>query len=80
MAAHQGHAYAVQCMGRLKQCELNAVDNEGRTPLHHAAALGHVAAVTELWTLGCNLEMADNMGWTGKLVFWYCTMKVMSIQ
>ena len=65
MAAHRGHAHALGCLARFKQCELNALDNKGRTALHHAAALGHVAVVTELWGRGCNLELADNMGWTG---------------
>ena len=65
MAAHRGHAHAVGCLARFKQCELNALDNKGRTALHHAAALGHAAVVTELWGRGCNLELADNMGWTG---------------
>ena len=65
MAAHKGCVDVVKGMVAVKQCEVNAVDNEGRTALHHAAAQGHVAVTQSLWSAKCNIEMADNHGWTG---------------
>lgn len=65
MAAHQGHSHLINMLGKVKHVELNAVDNSGRTALHYAAAKGHMAVVSDLWTLGCNLELTDNVGWTG---------------
>lgn len=66
MAAHRGHTSVVQALGKLKSVEINAVDNNGRTALHHAAAKGHHNVVSELWALGCALELTDCVGWTGK--------------
>lgn len=53
-------------MVAVKECEVNAVDNEGRTALHHAAAQGYVAVTQALWSAKCNIELADNHGWTGQ--------------
>lgn len=36
-------------------------DNEGRTPLHHAAAVGHARIVRRLARAGASLESADNV-------------------
>jgi ankyrin repeat protein len=69
VAAHQGHSLLIHALGKMKHVELNAVDNNGRTALHYAAAKGHNAVVSDLWTLGCNLELTDNVGWTGELPY-----------
>lgn len=68
VAAHRGHTGIVQALGKLKYVEVNAVDNEGRTALHHAAATGHHNVVSELWALGCALELTDCYGWTGTVM------------
>ena len=68
MAAQRGHTAIVQALGKLKYVEVNAVDNDGRTALHHAAAMGHQNVVSELWALGCALELTDSVGWTGELL------------
>ena len=65
MAAHKGCAEVVKGMVGVKECDVNAVDNEGRTALHHAAAQGCVGVTQILWSAKCNIELADNHGWTG---------------
>lgn len=65
MAAHKNCVEVVKGMVEVKQCEINAVDNEGRTALHHAAAQGYVGVTQALWSAKCNIELADNHGWTG---------------
>lgn len=72
MAAHRGNLGIVQALGKLKYVEVNAVDNDGRTALHHAAANGHHNVVSELWALGCALELTDCVGWTGKILCRAC--------
>ena len=67
MAAHKNCIDVVRGMLEVKQCEVNAVDNEGRTALHHAAAQGFVAVAQALWSAKCNIEAPDNHGWTGSL-------------
>ena len=65
MAAHKNCVEVVKGMLEVKQCEVNAVDNEGRTALHHAAAQGFVTVAQALWSAKCNIEAPDNHGWTG---------------
>lgn len=65
MAAHQGHAGIVNQLCRVPRVEVDAVDNAGCTPLHHATALGHDAVVMELWSKSANVDLADTNGWTG---------------
>ena len=65
MAAHQGHAGIVNQLCRLPRVEVDALDNAGCTPLHHATALGHDAVVMELWSKSANVDLADTNGWTG---------------
>ena len=65
MAAHQGHAVIVNQLCRLPRVEVDALDNAGCTPLHHATALGHDGVVMELWSKSANVDLADTNGWTG---------------
>ena len=65
MAAHQGQAEVVSRLCRVPGNEVDAIDSQGRTALHHAAALGHDDVMMELWARGCNIEPADLAGWTG---------------
>lgn len=44
--------------------KLDAVNNDGFTPLHAAAALGQTKAIITLLDVGANLEAADNDGFT----------------
>ena len=41
-----------------------AADEVGRTPLHWAAANGHVDVARELLIRGCPVDVADNKGCT----------------
>ena len=68
MAAHQGHAEATARLCKAGSCEVDAGDGMGRTALHHAAALGHEAVVTELWAGSCNVKAVDIDGWTGEWI------------
>ena len=65
MAAHQGHAVIVSQLCRVARVEVDALDNAGCTPLHHATALGHDGVVMELWSKSANVDLADANGWTG---------------
>ena len=65
MAAHQGHGKAVCWLAKPGGADVDAVDSNGRTALHHAAALGHVGVVQALWARGCSVQAEDVHGWTG---------------
>ena len=65
MAAHQGHGVMVSQLCRVPRVEVDALDNTGCTPLHHATALGHDSVVMELWSKSANVDLADANGWTG---------------
>lgn len=65
MAAHQGHAVIVNQLCCMARVEVDALDNAGCTPLHHATALGHDGVVMELWSKSANVDLADANGWTG---------------
>ena len=70
MAAHQGHAVIVNQLCRVPRIEVDALDNAGCTPLHHATALGHDGVVMELWSKSANVDLADANGWTGTAISW----------
>ena len=65
MAAHQGHVKAACWLVKPGAVDVDAVDNSGRTALHHAAALGHDGVVQALWARGCSVQAEDVHGWTG---------------
>ena len=65
MAAHQGHVKAACWLAKPGGVDVDAVDNSGRTALHHAAALGHDGVVQALWARGCSVQAEDVHGWTG---------------
>ncbi len=65
MAAHQGHSVIVNQLCRVARVQVDALDNAGCTPLHHATALGHDGVVMELWSKSANVDLADANGWTG---------------
>ena len=68
MAAHQGHSVIVNQLCRVARIQVDALDNAGCTPLHHATALGHDGVVMELWSKSANVDLADANGWTGSCV------------
>lgn len=48
-------------LGAASAGALEAQDNEGRTPLHHAAAAGHARLVRRLARAGASLNSVDNV-------------------
>lgn len=54
----------VAALLRHKSVQVNAIDRAGVTPLHRAAACGHVAVVEALWPRGANLDAQDPAGRT----------------
>ena len=65
LAAQEGHADVLAMLASVPSCELDAVDVDGRTALHHAAARGRQAAMMELWGRGAHIEPIDRHGWSG---------------
>ena len=46
------------------KASLSAIDNDGRTPLHHAAARGTLDTIRLLLHVGASIETRDNVGHT----------------
>lgn len=44
--------------------DIDAADNQGCTPLHHAAAWGNIDAAALLLTRGCQFSTINKRGWT----------------
>ena len=65
VAAREGWPGVIAALASVPAAELDAADAGGRTPLHHAAALGRAEAVNELWSRNAKLELPDASGWSG---------------
>ncbi|QQR49173.1 ankyrin repeat domain-containing protein [bacterium] len=48
----------------IDNANVNARDNEGLTPLHHAAFMGHPESISILLRHGAHINDQDNDGWT----------------
>lgn len=65
LAAHEGaHEGNIEAVKVLLEADVNAKDKEGYTPLHWAAALGHVEAIKVLVEAGADVNPKDEYGST----------------
>ena len=60
-AAEEGH---VDCLALANKKDLEMVDSNGQTAAHYAAKLGHLEVLHFLQSRGCQLEAANDVGWT----------------
>ena len=52
----------------LEVIDVNSIDHNGQTLLHHAAAAGSVQSISQLIEMKCDMNIRDNQGWTALLV------------
>ena len=64
VAAHEGHSEVLDFLGKHDKKLLRAETRTGLTPLHCAAAQGHVDAAKTLAKYGVNLSQLDSNGLT----------------
>ncbi len=53
------HSQCVECLLKVNGCNVNAVDNEGRTALRQAILAGNAKSVELLLNYGCNLSWEE---------------------
>ena len=46
----------------MSRCDINAVDDEGQTPLHKSTMFGHTESAKRLIDDGANINQIDNNG------------------
>ena len=62
IAAHYGHLSLLKTLIDKHHFDVNTVDNDGRTALHHSASNGSYELVTYFAGMGTNIHVKDNNG------------------
>lgn len=65
-AAYSGHADAVNALLAASDVDIDALDENAATALHHAATEGHYEVVRILIAHGANADLSDRFGLTPK--------------